>query len=395
MKIFNYQDVRIFFLPFFGAATSGRILNPNGTKQAFISLAGPLPGIVIGFIFALIFTSSNNDIYYHFAILFVSINAFNLLPLHPLDGGHFFESVIFSRNPIIETLFKFITSIILGLIAFFLHSWILLTVAVLMPLTLRIDYRIASVAHSIRKEMKKGTLPNFELCKESLELIRDKLGTKIIRPSTPLKVKASFFFRVWQKIFLIRPRFLTISLLLFAFFLSFLFSIGAYSLTIFSKASKGIDRNIVSIMKNDSCIIWEEVEIKDGKLQAKREVDSLNRYDGESMAYYPDGKIKAIGHFYHGQWDGTWVHFDEKGDTISIQLFDKGKFISDKNNKSGIWTERSYTDLSKIEKWTYDMHYKGKGEYSRAKRIKPFNPNRRNQNYLLPFPGQQKDTGAH
>jgi hypothetical protein len=44
MRAFGYQDTRIFFIPFFGAAAAGRKHDATGAERAMVLLAGPLPG---------------------------------------------------------------------------------------------------------------------------------------------------------------------------------------------------------------------------------------------------------------------------------------------------------------------------------------------------------------
>src|SRR5262245_10303645 len=48
MRVFGYRDVRVFFIPFLGAATSGRARGVAGWKEAVVSLMGPVPGIIAG-----------------------------------------------------------------------------------------------------------------------------------------------------------------------------------------------------------------------------------------------------------------------------------------------------------------------------------------------------------
>ena len=48
MRIFHYRNLRMFFIPLFGAAVTGRNWNVPGWKKALVSLAGPLPGIALG-----------------------------------------------------------------------------------------------------------------------------------------------------------------------------------------------------------------------------------------------------------------------------------------------------------------------------------------------------------
>jgi hypothetical protein len=51
MKILGYRNVRMFFIPLFGAAVSGRSLQAPAWKRAVVTLLGPLPGIALAFVF--------------------------------------------------------------------------------------------------------------------------------------------------------------------------------------------------------------------------------------------------------------------------------------------------------------------------------------------------------
>jgi len=59
--------------------------------------------------FAIFYAATHERQYYDIASMFIFINAFNLLPLYPLDGGSFFDSLIFSRNYVVEVIFKIST----------------------------------------------------------------------------------------------------------------------------------------------------------------------------------------------------------------------------------------------------------------------------------------------
>jgi Zn-dependent protease len=98
MKLFGYRDVRMFFIPFFGAAVSGRPMATTAWHEAVVLLLGPLPGIVIA-IPALVFSIAfDSAIARDAAFMLIAINAFNLLPLAPLDGGRLFQLLLFSRQ---------------------------------------------------------------------------------------------------------------------------------------------------------------------------------------------------------------------------------------------------------------------------------------------------------
>lgn len=228
MKLFKYDDVKMFFIPFFGAATKGYDLNPDANKQALVALAGPLPGICLGAILALAFKYTENDLYYQTAIMFLSINAFNLLPLYPLDGGRFIESILFSRSPILEIVFKIITSILLGLIAFLLHVWIILILPVLILLTLKSDYIVATTAKTIRNWITKDYSTNFSFTYIPLETIKQKHDLKIILSNMTEQSKIEFINKIWRRINLVAPRLLMSTFLISIFFGSLIIAVFAF-----------------------------------------------------------------------------------------------------------------------------------------------------------------------
>lgn len=75
---FDYQDLRMFFIPFFGAAASGRKRTATGAQRAIVSLMGPLPGIFIGSALVFLWLVSGSEITGTFAFLFLALNALNL-----------------------------------------------------------------------------------------------------------------------------------------------------------------------------------------------------------------------------------------------------------------------------------------------------------------------------
>ena len=76
----------MFFIPFFGAAVSGRKTGVEGYKEAIVVLLGPVPGLFISLLLILTYATTQIDVLRQLAIWFAVINAFNLLPIPPLDG---------------------------------------------------------------------------------------------------------------------------------------------------------------------------------------------------------------------------------------------------------------------------------------------------------------------
>lgn len=133
MRVFGFRDVRMFFVPFFGAAVSGRARGAAAWKSAVVSLLGPLPGIVAGLALLLWATEQPHPhaLTFQIAQALLLLNVFNLLPLGFLDGGRFFERVLFSRHRMLDVGFAALGSLALLLLAVAAHMWMLALFAAL------------------------------------------------------------------------------------------------------------------------------------------------------------------------------------------------------------------------------------------------------------------------
>ncbi|APR75760.1 Zn-dependent protease [Minicystis rosea] len=124
MRLFGYRDVRMFFIPFFGAAVSGRSDGVSAWKRGLVLLLGPLPGIVAALALGLSGAVSQPWIRY-LAVALVSINGLNLLPLQPLDGGQLWQLALFSRRAGLEIVAGVVSGVGMGWLAFKLESWLM------------------------------------------------------------------------------------------------------------------------------------------------------------------------------------------------------------------------------------------------------------------------------
>ena len=110
MKVFKYKNVRMLFIPFLGAAVTGRNYNVPAWKQCIVSLAGPLPGILIGSALGIWSIATHHPGAREFAFMMIGLNAFNLLPIIPLDGGWIMHATVFSRSVALSVLFRIIAA---------------------------------------------------------------------------------------------------------------------------------------------------------------------------------------------------------------------------------------------------------------------------------------------
>jgi Zn-dependent protease len=139
MLLFGYRDVRMFFIPLFGAAVSGRSGGAAGWKRAVVALLGPLPGLLAGAACALICARTPEEpqpLLKSCAWALLLLNGTNLLPVYPLDGGRLVQDVLFSRNRFLDAAFKVASGLLFaGLGAMLLlgkdsrNGWILIVFA--------------------------------------------------------------------------------------------------------------------------------------------------------------------------------------------------------------------------------------------------------------------------
>ncbi|HEY3804543.1 MAG TPA: site-2 protease family protein [Kofleriaceae bacterium] len=147
MLVFGYRDVKIFFIPLLGAATSGKARGVAAWKQAIVLLLGPVPGLVAALV---LFRIDGPSWLRSLAVVLLVVNAFNLLPLEPLDGGRLWQLLLFSRNRHAEIGFRAITglAVVAGSIA--LHLWVLAAVGYLILITVRFQARLLAAAAKLR-----------------------------------------------------------------------------------------------------------------------------------------------------------------------------------------------------------------------------------------------------
>lgn len=140
MAICGYKDLKMLFVPLFGAVAMGSGKRVKAYKKVITFFAGPLPGILIGFgLFVLYKNAMLPDFLFPYAIpaivILLVINYFNLLPIMPLDGGQIMNTVIFSRYSVLQFVFFIFSVAALGLLGLYLKEPLLLILAAVTPLS--------------------------------------------------------------------------------------------------------------------------------------------------------------------------------------------------------------------------------------------------------------------
>jgi len=151
MRAFGYRNLKMFFIPFFGAAVSGRHYNVPGWKKAVVSFTGPLPGIVLGAALGFAGVATHHPLLIKVGVTAVVLNGFNLLPVLPLDGGWILQAILLSRHHLIELLFRIGAIIALMVASALTDDPVTRYIAIFMAVSLPAMHKIARITNDLRK----------------------------------------------------------------------------------------------------------------------------------------------------------------------------------------------------------------------------------------------------
>jgi Zn-dependent protease len=162
MGLFGYKDMRMLVIPFFGASTTARKANASLTERFWITLAGPLPGLILGLFLAsrgmqgdlgLLGWLQKAEWQQEASILLVSLNLINLIPVYPLDGGQIVNLLLFSRSAYLAIGFQGLGILGLGLIS--LTQPLFLVFAALIAIKLPITWQIARTRAKLYQQLRQ------------------------------------------------------------------------------------------------------------------------------------------------------------------------------------------------------------------------------------------------
>jgi Zn-dependent protease len=136
MRVFGYRNVQMLALPLVGGVTIGHEVKPDAARRAWMSLMGPLPGVLIGW--AMLLAMPHVDVpswWMSAAWVFLAVNYLNVLPVPPLDGGHVVQALLPARAAKVQAVF-IVFACITGAVAAYQLGFMLLVVLALLQLTL-------------------------------------------------------------------------------------------------------------------------------------------------------------------------------------------------------------------------------------------------------------------
>jgi len=176
MRVFGYRNTKIFFLPFFGAATAGRKDDAPLWQEAIVLLSGPLPGIVLGVVVAIL------DVAPTLAAMLIAINGLNLLPFLPLDGGRLVHRAL-APGPTLDVGLRGAAAMAFLAIGIAGRDLLFGGLGVVLLLGLRSAYALANEAKELqdRVEVPKEPLDRLRVLHEHLGSADEPLPHRIAR----------------------------------------------------------------------------------------------------------------------------------------------------------------------------------------------------------------------
>lgn len=191
MKVLGFTDLRMFFIPFFGAAAGGRKRGASAAEHAAVLLLGPGPGIFIGTAMLVAANIVPSPLLLAAGFTCININAFNLVPVSPLDGGQLFDRLLFHRHAALEIAFRWVTVAGLVALAFALQSWVMGVLAFFFLSTIGVHGRRARAAMELRRALGRVDADAARLTDAQATAIAGAARAAV--PETNEKAKKAWF----------------------------------------------------------------------------------------------------------------------------------------------------------------------------------------------------------
>ena len=130
MRWFGYGNPHITLLPLLGGVTIGHENDPSAGKRAWVALAGPLPGILLGWTLLFLVGAGHIDVLADSGgwvlptcIVLLFVNYLNVLPIPPFDGSHVVQAILPPRWVWLQVLLLLV-GVALGVyVAYLLEFW--------------------------------------------------------------------------------------------------------------------------------------------------------------------------------------------------------------------------------------------------------------------------------
>jgi len=340
MKLLRYNDVKMFFIPFFGAAVSGKSANDSALKSCLVSMSGPLPGIILGVLLYVLFALTKNFYLFKAAQVTLLLNAMNILPIMPLDGGRYVD-VLFIGNKLFRLLFALFGVSIFLVLAIASSDIILGLFGVLALVGAINNFKLNSVAIGLKKAgVRFGSVQELTNCVNDLRAITTALYYTFPKIFKPISGAAIYrYISELVNTLKFKPAGIPAKIgLMLVYLLTVLVSIMC---ALFFTAMNYHEK-VVSIDSNGSEIKYLQ-RYSFNRKGVEVPIDENLALNGKGLAFGSDTtKITDVFYYAHGYRTGTWIKLDSLGDTTGLDFYsEKGRLDSSKTLKDGVWTCRA------------------------------------------------------
>jgi Zn-dependent protease len=137
MKRFNYENVRMLFIPLMGAFVQGSKDRYSQKESLLVVIYGPFPGIILGSVGLYLSGVYQWDWLLLLSFIFIFVNAINLLPIDPLDGGQILKLLLIRQRDLYLMIFALISSLALIIIGLLMKDWLVAGFGFLMGIRVR------------------------------------------------------------------------------------------------------------------------------------------------------------------------------------------------------------------------------------------------------------------
>ncbi|MEX1001374.1 MAG: site-2 protease family protein [Crocinitomicaceae bacterium] len=173
MKKYGYHAVNMFFIPLFGAFVTGEKLSVSQRQKFWISIMGPLPGILLGTV-GLIYALNADEPTHLFQLsaLLLGINLLNLIPLDPLDGGNIVSCLFFPSKDEVKMYFALISSLIMIVLGVYFELYVITIFGFFMSLKVRGFQKNLKIHKNLEEEEVDYKKPYEDLSNKEYWTIR-------------------------------------------------------------------------------------------------------------------------------------------------------------------------------------------------------------------------------
>ncbi|MBN1665001.1 MAG: site-2 protease family protein [Deltaproteobacteria bacterium] len=354
MKLLKYNDVKMFFIPFVGAAVSGKNRNETAAKSCIVSLMGPFPGIIAGIALYILFTLTKNYYVFKAAQMMLLLNALNFLPIMPLDGGRYIDVLFINRK-----YFRFFFAL-MGAAIFFLLAALAkdIIIGLLGVVTLYIafaNFKLHGISNDLKSEgITAASVDELMENESAMQVVVDKLKDRYPRLFTPKLIYQGIYNQLTAIVDTIKfvPAKVLSKIVLLAMYLVMVSVsvIAAFSLIAINY------REVPRVERIDGKQIVIVERHTFGKKNNECPINDDLYYHGKGKVFGMNGLLSADTFYYeNGYRTGEWIIFGNSGNPIEKRTYNRGQLLSLSKLEGGNWKTTAYKDLSFLRRCAEDI----------------------------------------